>query len=79
MQIVKTTEISDELLLKLLAVWQSSVEATHLFLSAADIAVIKTYVPQALKSVEHMGFIAYKRSDYDEQGNPYPLLYIRLN
>lgn len=27
---------------------------------------------------EHMGFITYKRTKLDEQGNPYPLLYMRL-
>ena len=26
---------------------------------------------------EHMGFAAYKRTDLDEQGNPYPLLYMK--
>lgn len=26
---------------------------------------------------EHMGFKVYKRSDLDEQGNPYPILYMR--
>lgn len=26
---------------------------------------------------EHMGFQVYKRTDLDEQGNPYPLLYMR--
>jgi len=26
-----------------------------------------------------MGFHVYKRTDYDEQGNPYPLLYMRWN
>ena len=28
---------------------------------------------------EHMGFRTYKRTDYDEQGNPYPLLYMKRN
>lgn len=28
---------------------------------------------------EHMGFKVYKRTEYDEQGQPYPLLYMRLN
>ena len=28
---------------------------------------------------EHMGFSTYKRTDYDEQGNPYPLLYMKRN
>lgn len=27
---------------------------------------------------EHMGFHVYKRTDFDEQGNPYPLLYMCL-
>ena len=27
---------------------------------------------------EHMGFKVYKRTDCDEQGNPYPLLYMVL-
>ena len=127
-----------------LEVWESSVRATHLFLSAGEIDSIKEYVPQALKGVphlliaeddaghpaafmgiengtlemlfiapeergkglgkrlllhgienygverlavneqnpqargfyEHMGFQIYKRTDHDEQGNPYPLLYM---
>ena len=28
---------------------------------------------------EHMGFQTYKRTEYDEEGNPYPLLYMRLS
>lgn len=27
---------------------------------------------------EHMGFRTYKRSNLDEQGNPYPILYMKL-
>lgn len=27
---------------------------------------------------EHIGFETYKRTDYDEEGNPYPLLYMKL-
>lgn len=27
---------------------------------------------------EHMGFKVYQRSEWDEQGNPYPILYMRL-
>ena len=34
--------------------------------------------PQAKGFYEHMGFQVYKRTDLDEQGNPYPLLYMRL-
>lgn len=34
--------------------------------------------PQAVGFYEHMGFKTYKRTDHDEEGNPYPLLYMRL-
>ena len=34
--------------------------------------------PQAKGFYEHMGFQVYKRTERDEQGNPYPLLYMRL-
>lgn len=34
--------------------------------------------PQAKGFYAHMGFQVYKRTDHDEQGNPYPLLYMRL-
>lgn len=34
--------------------------------------------PLAKGFYEHMGFQVYKRTDKDEQGNPYPLLYMRL-
>ena len=33
--------------------------------------------PQAVGFYEHMGFKTYKRSDHDEEGGPYPLLYMR--
>ena len=35
--------------------------------------------PQAKGFYEHMGFQTYKRTDLDEQGNPYPLLYMSLS
>lgn len=34
--------------------------------------------PQARGFYEHIGFTVYKRTDRDEQGQPYPLLYMRL-
>ena len=34
--------------------------------------------PQAKGFYEHMGFQVYKRTDHDEQGRPYPLLYMRF-
>ena len=132
-------------IVQLLKVWESSVRATHLFLSDGEIEHIKSYVPQFLREVphlflaedegghpvafmgvadrslemlfvaperrgcgigkqllqygietcavetvtvneqnpqaigfyEHMGFHTYKRTESDEQGNPYPLLYMR--
>lgn len=146
MCILEVEERNSDLISKLIAVWEASVRATHLFLSDSEILSIKEYVPQALKSIdkliiaendeekpiafmgienetlemlfitpsergqglgklllqygisnykvnrltvneqnpqatgfyEHMGFHVYKRTDYDEQGNPYPLLYMRL-
>ena len=35
--------------------------------------------PLAKGFYEHMGFRVYKRTDHDEQGKPYPLLYMKLN
>lgn len=34
--------------------------------------------PQAVGFYEHFGFQTYKRTDLDEQGDPYPLLYMKL-
>ena len=34
--------------------------------------------PNAQRFYEHMGFKTYKRTELDEQGNPYPILYMRL-
>lgn len=34
--------------------------------------------PQAVGFYEHMGFKTYRRTDCDEQGDPYPLLYMKL-
>lgn len=146
MKITEVKERTPLLIQKLLAVWESAVKATHLFLSDTEINEIKEYVPEALKEVkhliavndedenpvafmgieenklemlfvsdgergkgigkdlikyaidrysvnevavneqnplakgfyEHMGFQVYKRTDYDEQGNPYPILYMKL-
>ena len=34
--------------------------------------------PQAVGFYEHLGFETYKRTDHDEEGAPYPLLYMKL-
>ena len=41
-----------------------------------DLAVNKQN-PLAKEFYEHMGFIVYKQTETDEQGNPYPLLYMK--
>ena len=33
--------------------------------------------PQAVGFYQHMGFETYKRTELDEQGGPYPLLYMK--
>ena len=54
---LKITEVQDRtipLLEQLLKVWESSVKATHLFLSEDEIENIKKYVPQALKEMPYL-------------------------
>ena len=34
--------------------------------------------PQAAGFYEHLGFETYRRTDCDENGDPYPLLYMKL-
>ena len=33
---------------------------------------------QAVVFYKHMGFNTYRKTEIDEQGNPYPLLYMKL-
>lgn len=35
--------------------------------------------PQAKGFYEHMGFKVYQRNELDDQGNPYPVLYMKLD
>ena len=145
MKLFEAENRTPELIAQVVKVWESSVRATHLFLSDGEIEHIKIYVPQLLREVphlflaedeaghlvafmgvadrslemlfvapemrgrgigeqmvaygiehyaietltvneqnplargfyEHMGFQVYKRTELDEQGNPYPLLYMR--
>lgn len=48
-------------------------QATHLFLSAPEIAAIRTYVPQALCGVEHL-IVAQ-----DESGTPIGFMSVQEN
>lgn len=34
--------------------------------------------PQAVGFYQHFGFSVYRRTDHDEEGGPYPLLYMKL-
>lgn len=54
MKIAEVSARPPQLVQQLVEVWQRSVQATHLFLSAPEIAAIRTYVPQALCGVEHL-------------------------
>ena len=146
MKILEVGDRTSTLIEQLLNIWEASVRVTHLFLSDAEVNQIKSYVPQALKDVEHLivmetengetlgfmgvenqrlemlflspaergkglgrqllqygmknyglqeltvneqnpqavgfyehlGFETYKRTECDEEGNPYPLLYMKL-
>ncbi|MCR4913767.1 MAG: GNAT family N-acetyltransferase [Lactobacillus sp.] len=40
--------------------------------------VVNEQNPQAKGFYEHMGFKVYERSEKDEQGNPYPILFMKL-
>lgn len=65
MKIVEVNEISPKLIRSLLAVWESSVKGTHLFLTDDEIQNIKTYIPTAIQHVQHLVLIANE--------NNYPL------
>lgn len=39
--------------------------------------VVNEQNPQAKGFYEHIGFTVYKRSELDEQGNPYPILFMK--
>ena len=38
---------------------------------------VNEQTPRAAGFYEHMGFTVYKRTDHDEAGDPYPLLYMK--
>ena len=40
---------------------------------------VNEQTPQAVGFYEHLGFQTYKRTECDEEGNPYPLLYMKRN
>mgnify|MGYP001036201257 FL=1 len=64
MRIVEVKERNPAFIQSLLDVWESSVKATHLFLSGDEISKIKQHVPQALSSVPVLAVAE------NENGNP---------
>ena len=54
MKILEVAEITPSLTEQLIAVWEKSVKATHLFLSENEVEEIKEYIPQALNGVVHL-------------------------
>ena len=64
MKLFKAENRTPELIAQVVKIWESSVRATHLFLSDGEIEHIKIYVPQLLREVPHL-FLAE-----DEAGNP---------
>ena len=54
MKIIEITDRDALAIEQLVNVWESSVQATHLFLSAKEIESIKQYVPRALEEVPHL-------------------------
>ena len=40
--------------------------------------IVNEQNPNAKEFYEHLGIKVYKRTELDEQGNPYPILYMRL-
>ena len=64
MKIIEITDRTPDLTERLLEVWESSVRATHLFLSDSEIKRIKKYMPQALNGIAHLVIAE------DETGRP---------
>ena len=54
MKIIEMKERTPLLVQQLLEIWESSVRATHLFLSDSEIEKIKGYVPQAIREIPHL-------------------------
>ena len=57
MKIIEVKDRAVPLIEQLLKVWESSVKATHLFLTEKEIENIKGYVPQALKEIPCLAIV----------------------
>lgn len=80
MKIVVEEQRTPQLIERLTEVWESSVRATHSLLSEGDISevTVNEQNPDAVGFYDHLGFITYRRVDCDEQGSPFPLLYMHM-
>ncbi len=78
MQIKEISKLNQPTEQKPLTIWENSVHATHKFLNNDEILQIRNYVPQAVGFYEHLVFKVVKRSETDDQGNPYPILKMKL-
>ncbi len=54
MNIYEVQERTPALVERLVALWEDSVRATHIFLTGAEIERIREYVPEALTAVQHL-------------------------
>lgn len=54
MNIVEIKDRKQSIITVLLQIWESSVKATHLFLTEKEIKSIKQYVPLALQSIPRL-------------------------
>lgn len=45
---------------------------------AVDSVTVNEQNSQAVGFYQHLGFKTYQRTDLDEEGNPYPLLYMKM-
>ena len=54
MNIKEVSSMNQKLEQQLIEVWESSVKATHTFLSETEIQAIKQYIPEALHHVPHL-------------------------
>ena len=63
-KIVQVQERTQQLIRQLLNVWESSVRATHDFLSEEEIIKIREYVPMAIENVEYLTVIGWKCSSF---------------